>query len=94
MEYQGGRTANPSFEMDKDRHRREGPFDAFIDTITAPDAGNDAYLTAYNSERNREALAPLGRGHGLSGQVPHPRGRHAQRHDVDRPCRDVHVAAS
>jgi hypothetical protein len=59
VEYQGGRTANPSFEMDKDRHRREGRFDAFIDTITAPDAGNDAYLTAYNSERNREALAPL-----------------------------------
>jgi hypothetical protein len=59
VEYQGGRTANPRFEMDKDRHRREGRFDAFIDTITAPGAGNDAYLTAYNSERNREALAPL-----------------------------------
>jgi hypothetical protein len=59
VEYQGGRTANARFELDKDRHRREGPFDTFIDTITAPGAGNDAYLTAYNSERNREALEPL-----------------------------------
>jgi hypothetical protein len=59
VEYQGGRAANPRFEMDKDRHSRTAPFDSFIDAITATDAGNDAYLTAYNSARNQEALALL-----------------------------------
>lgn len=59
VEYQGGRKANERFEMEKDAHRREAPFDAFVDMITRPGAGNDAYLTAYNSASNREALAPL-----------------------------------
>jgi hypothetical protein len=59
VEYQGGRMANARFEMEKDRHRREAPFDAFMDSIAKAGGGNDAYLTAYNSERNREALAPL-----------------------------------
>ena len=59
VEYQGDRIADPRFEMDKDAHRREGPFDAFIDHITKPGAGNDAYITAYNSARNRDALSAL-----------------------------------
>jgi hypothetical protein len=59
IEYQGGREANARFEMDKDAHRREAPFDAFIELISRPWAGNDAYLTAYNSARNAGALAPL-----------------------------------
>ena len=59
VEYQGGRAANARFEMDKDVHRREAPFDQFIDLISRPGAGNDAYLTAYNSERNRAALSGL-----------------------------------
>ena len=58
VEYQGGRSGNQRFEMEKDAHRREGPFDAFMDLIGAAD-GNDAYITAYNSARNREALKPL-----------------------------------
>lgn len=58
VQYQGGRTANKQFEMEKDRHLREAPFDSFIDEITR-NTGNDAYLTAYNSERNRAALLPL-----------------------------------
>jgi hypothetical protein len=58
VEYQGGRTANANFEVEKDRHRRETPFNALIDSITGS-AGNDAYITAYNSARNRETLAPL-----------------------------------
>ena len=58
VEFQGGRTDNPLFEMEKDRHRREAPFATFIDAITNG-SGNDAYITAYNSARNREALAPL-----------------------------------
>ncbi len=59
VEYQGGRTANARFEMEKDLHRREAPFDEFIESIKATADGNDAYLTAYNSERNQAALAPL-----------------------------------
>jgi len=58
VEYQGGRTGNERFEMEKDRHRREGPFDAFMDQIQGA-AGNDAYITAYNSAKNRQALSPL-----------------------------------
>ena len=59
IEYQGERTGNRRFERAKDAHRREGPFDAFIDRISAPGAGNDAYLTAFNSARNSEALSAL-----------------------------------
>lgn len=61
VEYQGGRSTNVRFEMEKDRHRRTGPFDTFIDAVTSRKTGNDAYLTAYNSARNRDALAPLNR---------------------------------
>ena len=59
VEYQGGRNANARFEMEKDLHRSLAPFDLFIDAITGNEAGNDAYITAYNSDRNQEALAPL-----------------------------------
>jgi hypothetical protein len=59
VEYQGGRSVDARFEIEKDRHRRVAPFDEFIDAITAQDAGNDAYITAYNSARNQSALAVL-----------------------------------
>ena len=59
VQFQGGRNANARFEMDKDAHRRTGPFDAFVDLIMGGAGGNDAYLTAYNSAANRAALAPL-----------------------------------
>jgi Family of unknown function (DUF6065)/Cupin-like domain len=58
IEFQGGRTKNDRFEIEKDVHRRELAFDQFIDLITGT-TGNDAYITAYNSARNAEALAPL-----------------------------------
>ncbi len=58
VEYQGGRSANAGFEREKETHRRTGPFDGFIDAITREE-GNDAYITAYNSAANRQALAPL-----------------------------------
>jgi len=61
IEFQGERTRDQRFEMFKDAHRRVAPFDIFIDQILQPGAGNDAYLTAYNSERNAEALAVLQR---------------------------------
>ncbi len=59
VEFQGRRSLDPKFEMYKDKHRQEAPFDAFIDHILRPDAGNDAYLTAFNSARNTEALSAL-----------------------------------
>ncbi len=60
VEYQGDRSTSAEFEMYKDAHRREIPFDRLIDLITSA-AGNDAYITAYNSARNTEALAVLDR---------------------------------
>lgn len=59
IEFQGGRTANPRFEMDKDVHRREALFDVFMDRILSGEVGNDAYITAYNSARNAQPLSAL-----------------------------------
>lgn len=59
VEYQGGREGAADFERRKDRHKRVLPFDEFLALATAPDAGNDLYLTAYNSAANRIALDPL-----------------------------------
>jgi hypothetical protein len=59
VEFQSGRSRDPQFEMNKDAHRQDAPFDAFIDRITRPGSGNDVYLTAYNSERNAEAFSGL-----------------------------------
>ncbi|MEN3950026.1 DUF6065 family protein [Iodidimonas sp. SYSU 1G8] len=66
VEYQGGRTGNAGFEREKDLHRRQGPFDAFIAGIEK--GGNDSYLTAYNSASNRQALAPLAEDMGTLGK--------------------------
>jgi Family of unknown function (DUF6065)/Cupin-like domain len=59
IEFQGNRNRSSQFEIFKDAHRREMPFDQFIDLISQPGAGNDAYLTAYNSARNTKALSKL-----------------------------------
>jgi hypothetical protein len=59
IEFQGERTKSERFEMYKDAHRREMPFDRFIDLILRPGVGNDAYMTAYNSAKNAEAIALL-----------------------------------
>jgi hypothetical protein len=59
VEVQADRTSDPDYERKKDSHRRVMPFDAFIDRITGDGAVNDTYLTAYNSAKNVEALAPL-----------------------------------
>jgi hypothetical protein len=58
IEYQGGRTKSERFEMYKDAHRKQMPFDEYMDLITQ-NPGNDAYITAYNSTRNAEALSVL-----------------------------------
>ena len=78
IEYQGERTKSTRFEMYKDVHRREMPFDHFIERITTAE-GNDSYLTAYNSTRNVEALSVLHRDLGfldkfLSRDVSEPHG--------------------
>ena len=57
VEFQAGRDADPDFELNKDRHKQVATFETFIERIAR--AGNDAYLTAYNSDRNRTALKPL-----------------------------------
>lgn len=59
VEFQGNRNSSGEYEIHKDAHRREVPFDQFIDLVSQPDAGNDAYLTAHNSARNIEAMSVL-----------------------------------
>jgi hypothetical protein len=58
VEFQDKRTSNSRYELDKDRHKRTAPFDAFMSMITKED-GNTAYLTAYNSKTNTAALSVL-----------------------------------
>jgi len=58
IEYQGGRAASIDFERYKEDHRKQMPFNRFIEMITT-ETGNDAYLTAYNSATNAAAFAPL-----------------------------------
>ncbi len=76
VEYQGGRAANVRFEMEKDVHRRQAPFSTFMDEISRPGAGNDAYITAYNSDRNAETLALLHEDMGFLGKFLDPRAQH------------------
>jgi mannose-6-phosphate isomerase-like protein (cupin superfamily) len=59
VEVQAGRNANPDFELYKEKHRRQMPFDRFIAEIVEGGFGNDLYMTAFNSPSNRAALAPL-----------------------------------
>lgn len=58
IEYQGDRTTSPAFERYKDNHKKQMPFDRFIDMIVEEE-GNNAYLTAYNAASNQAALRPL-----------------------------------
>src|SRR3954454_7270795 len=79
IEFQGDRSKSDRFEIHKDAHRREMPFDQFIDLVSRPSAGNDAYLTAYNSARNTEAISMLHPDLGflekfLSREVQQPKG--------------------
>ena len=79
VQVQAGRSRDPDFERRKDAHAVTTPFDAFIDRISQAGAGNDTYLTAYNSAANREALAVLDRDLGfldrlLTRDAQHPHG--------------------
>ena len=59
IEFQGSRNDNAQFELDKDAHKRILGFADYIAMVEQPAAGNDAYITAYNSATNRAALAVL-----------------------------------
>ncbi len=59
VQVQANRTANPDYERNMAAHAATLGFDAFIDRIVSPGAGNDTYLTAYNSAANAEALSAL-----------------------------------
>jgi hypothetical protein len=75
VEYQGDRLANPRFELEKDRHKRRSTFAEFMDLIAAG-KDNDYYITAYNSDVNAEAFAPLRRDLGtLDEYLHHEPGR-------------------
>jgi len=59
VEFQDDRGRDERFEMNKEAHRRQAPFDVFIERILQPGAGNSAYLTAFNSAVNADALSVL-----------------------------------
>jgi hypothetical protein len=61
IEYQGARAGDAAYERAKDSHRAKMPFDAFVDMIERQADGNNAYITAYNTDCNRAAFAPLAR---------------------------------
>lgn len=58
VEFQSDRSGDPDFELLKDKHKVRAPFGRFMDLIEGQ-AGNDAYITAYNSGTNAEAFRPL-----------------------------------
>ncbi len=77
VEYQDERASDPKFEIHKARHKRQGPFDAFIDAILAKGVSNDTYMTASNSELNRKALEPLSGDMGVLDKFLAPNGSSA-----------------
>lgn len=72
VEYQAQRTRNPQFELQKDEHRSRTGFRTFMERIQRPGAGNDGYITAYNSASNAAALAPLHRDLGFPAELLSP----------------------
>lgn len=59
VEFQDERALDERFERNKDAHRREASFDVFMKRILQPGAGNNTYITAYNSARNAQAFSVL-----------------------------------
>jgi hypothetical protein len=59
VQVQTARNADPDYERNMAAHSRTLAFDAFIGQIAGPGAGNDTYLTAYNSAANVQSLAML-----------------------------------
>jgi hypothetical protein len=59
VQIQADRASDADFERNMAAHATTLPFDVFIDRISQPGAGNDTYLTAYNSAANAEAMSVL-----------------------------------
>ena len=59
VEVQAGRNADPDYEINSPRHKRNLRLADFIDTIESGAPGNDVYMTANNHALERPELAPL-----------------------------------
>lgn len=59
VELQGARDSASDYELAKDRHRGTAPLRDVIEAIREVEASNDFYLTAYNDNANKQALAIL-----------------------------------
>ncbi len=59
IEVQANRDTNADYELDKDAHARVERFGHIVERILTGGPSNDFYVTAYNSRRNKAALAPL-----------------------------------
>lgn len=56
IEIQDNRETNKNFEPDKKLHNNEIKFSDFIDRILSVESSNNAYLTAYNTEKFRKSI--------------------------------------
>ena len=56
---QANREADPQYEQNSDRLRRDMAFGEFVDRVQEAGETNDLYITANNSGTNREALEEL-----------------------------------
>ncbi len=60
VEVQGGRLADPLYELNADHHKVQMPFHKFLEEMVSG-IGNNFYMTAGNRAVNSVALAPLWR---------------------------------
>jgi len=56
---QGNRNSDANYEQNSDRLRREMTFGQYVDLVDAGGETNDFYITANNSDANKEALKEL-----------------------------------
>ncbi len=59
IEYEGGRSDDPEYDINYRAHRRFARFSEYLDRITSSDPGNDLYLIANNQNLARPGLQPL-----------------------------------
>ena len=59
VEVQGNRNADPNYERNSVRLKRQMSFGDYIDAVSSVEKTNDLYITANNSGINRDALAEL-----------------------------------
>ncbi|MBO9498947.1 MAG: cupin-like domain-containing protein [Novosphingobium sp.] len=59
VELQGERDSAADYELAKDRHRRMSPMHRLISAVRGVEASNNFYVTAYNDNANKQALARL-----------------------------------